>query len=236
MSVDCNDISLIVETENLTREDEKSHQNYYSQVISSNRVLDWTPVDEYSKTLTANAVSTVDLDSVVGKCAGFVVIVRETGATNTNNKLFEYVDLGDTAQIDFITNGGKSILGSGVPLDAKYLRDEIWATHFSTNFNSKKNAYFIPFTQDAKNALHGVVDGYVTLNSSGHKLQIKPPAVASLLSNCWCERGLQPQATTASVFEENRPPLWRTMPRQQTSRTLLKDSSRSRSTKDAVSP
>lgn len=144
VSVDCNDMSLIVETENFTAEDEKSHQVYHSQVISSNRVLEWVPVDEYSKTLTAGSNYNIDLDSVVGKCAGFVLIVRPTGATNANNKLFEYVDLGDTAQIDFITSGGKSILGSGVPVDAKYLRDEIWSTHFSTDFNRKRNASSSP--------------------------------------------------------------------------------------------
>jgi hypothetical protein len=176
VTVDCTSMSLIVETENLTAEDERSHQSYHSQVISSNRLLEWVPVEEFSRTLTANSTYNIDLDSVVGKCAGFVLLVKDTGATNANNKQFEYVDLGDTAKIDFVTSGGKSILGSGVPIDAKYLREEVWASHFSTKFSRQRNAYFIPFTNDGKNALHGVVDGYVSLNSSGHKLQIKPSA------------------------------------------------------------
>jgi hypothetical protein len=175
-NVDCNDLSLIIETENLALSDEQSHQTYHSQVIASNRVLDWVPVTEYGKTLIAGQVFTVDLDSVVGKSAGLVVMVRETGATNLDNKNFTFVDLGDRAQIDLVTAGGKSLYGSGVPLDSQYLKNEVWYTHFASNFAKQKNVTYIPFCTDQKSAFHGVVDGLVEFDNSGHKLQIKLPS------------------------------------------------------------
>jgi hypothetical protein len=178
-AVNCSSMSLVIQTENLTSEDEKNHEVFHSQVIQSNRVLDWVPVREFSKTLTAGSQTTIDLDSVVGKCAGLVVMVRPTGASNTGNGKFDYVGLGPDARFDLVTAGNKSILGSGVPLDASYLKNEVWKSHFSTDYNTLKNAYYIPLTDNTKQAYHGVVNGLVDLNSSGHKLQITPGGAGS---------------------------------------------------------
>jgi hypothetical protein len=176
-SIDCDSMELIIETENLTNEDEKAHELYHNSVISSNRTLDFVPVIEYNKVLTANSVSTIDLDSVVGKTAGIVLMVKQTGATNEKNQSSSYVDLGDSATIDLQTSGGKSILGSGVPLTGQYIKNELWNVHFDTQYSQNRNAYFIPFTGDCRSALKGQIDGYLDLNSSGHKLQIKPAPV-----------------------------------------------------------
>jgi hypothetical protein len=54
----------------------------------------------------------------------------------------------------------------------------LWAVHFDTQYSKNRNAYFIPFTGDAKGSLKGKIDGYIDLNSSGHKLQIKPGRAA----------------------------------------------------------
>jgi hypothetical protein len=143
-------MSLVIATENLTPSDEIDHSNFHGSVLSSNRTIDWIPVEEYSKELTTGSVATIELDSVVGQCAGLVCIVRQTGATNTDNGLFEYVSPGDDSQIDLITAGGKSILGSGVPVDAKYLKNEVWSSHFDADFGRQKNACFIPFASDMK--------------------------------------------------------------------------------------
>jgi hypothetical protein len=123
--IDCSAMSLLIQTENLTADDEKNHQHFHSQVVSSNRLIEWIPVREFSKTLTAGSQTTIDLDSVVGKCAGLVVLVRETGATNLNNGKSKYVSLGDESKWDIVSSGNKSILGSGVPLEGAYIQNEL---------------------------------------------------------------------------------------------------------------
>jgi hypothetical protein len=160
IDVDCNSN---VETENLSNEDEKAHQQYHQQIISSNRVVDFVPVVEFNKTLTANTVATIDLDSVIGKTAGLLLLVKKTGATNTNNDSSQFVSLGDNATLDFITSGGKSILGSGVPLTAQFIQNELWATHFDSDYSKNKSAYFIPFSGDARSTLKGRIDGNLSI-------------------------------------------------------------------------
>jgi hypothetical protein len=175
--VDTQTITLLVQTENLTSEDEKNHDVFHSTVIQSNRLIDWVPVREFGKSLTAGSQTTIDLDSIVGKAAGLVVMVRNTGASNVNNGKFNYISLGEDAKIDITTVGNKSILGSGVPLDGHYITNELWTTHFNTRFNHYKNGLFIPFTEDIKQAYKGVVNGYIDFDHSGHKLQITPGSV-----------------------------------------------------------
>jgi hypothetical protein len=173
LQIDCSAMSLIIQTENLTSEDEKSHNHFHSHVIQADRQLDWIPVREFSKTLTSGSQTTVDLDSVVGKLAGLVCYVRQTGASNDDGQNFKYVDLGDDAKIDLVTSGNRSVLGSGVPLDGSYLKNELWKQHFTTDFNVK-NAIYLPFTEDTKRAYKGVVDGFIKMDGSGMKLVITP--------------------------------------------------------------
>lgn len=176
VTVDCTDMSLVIQTENLSSEDARSHEHFHSSVISSNRSVEWVPVREFGRTMTAGTQVNVDLDNVVGECAGLVCMVRQTGATNTGNGRFQYIDLGADARIDLVTAGNKSLLGSGVPLDGDFVRNELWPTHFNTDWNKHKNAVFVPFTSDIKAAYKGVVDGAVTFNGSGIKLQVTPGA------------------------------------------------------------
>jgi hypothetical protein len=163
---------MIIQTEHLTGEDEKQHEVFHKSVISSNRFLDVVPVNFYAKQLTAGQETKLECDSIHGQVAGMLLCVRPQGASNTNNGKFSYTNVGGT--YDLLDAGSTSILGSGVPLDEKYLRGEVWAKHFNNDFSQKKNCVWIPFCESSVGAFHGKKDGYVRMNGERNYLAITP--------------------------------------------------------------
>lgn len=176
--ISCDDLQMIIQTEQLTGQDERQHEIFHKSVISSNRFLDVVPVNFYAKQLTAGQETKLELDSIHGQVAGMLVCVKPQGATNTNNGNFSYTNVGGT--YDLLDAGSRSILGSGVPLDEKYLRGEIWAQHFNNDFSQRRNCVWIPFCESSVSAFHGKKDGYIRMDGERNYLAITPRNTAGV--------------------------------------------------------
>ena len=137
--IDCLDMCLIVQTEDLDARDNMTHQKFHSNTISTSRFLDVIPISFYNESLVANQEKKLELDSVSGNVAGFVMYVKETGATNLNDGNNQYVSLGKNASLDLLDSGSQSLWGNGVSIPAEYLKNELWVNHFSNDYNQKKN-------------------------------------------------------------------------------------------------
>ena len=73
------------------------------------------------ESLVANQESAkkLELDSVSGNVAGFVMYVKETGAANLNDGNNQYVSLGSTGSLDLLDSGSQSLWGNNVGLPAE---------------------------------------------------------------------------------------------------------------------
>ena len=175
-NIDCLDICMIVQTEDLDARDNMTHDKFYQNTISSSRYLDVIPLTFYNETLVANQEKKLELDSVNGNVAGFVAYVKKSGATNFGDGRHEYVSLGKNATLDLLDSGSQSLWGNGVAIPAEYLKNELWVNHFQNDYNKKKNFYLMPFGASMKSAFHGVVDGYVKMAGERNYIAIKPAA------------------------------------------------------------
>ena len=176
-SVDCNDISFIIETESLTDEDLAVQEKFYAKVPSEINFLDVTPVNFYNQKLSAASQNKLELDSLRGEYAFLLVCIRAVGATNQNEGLQNYVGLGPNGSIDILDPGSKSILGSGQSIDETYLRNFVYPQHWSNDLNSQKNMYYIPFGGDGRSALSGARDGSLYFDGSRYYLSLTPAQV-----------------------------------------------------------
>lgn len=202
-AIDCLDICLIVQTEDLDDRDNMTHEKFHSNTISTSRYLDVIPISFYNESLVANQEKKLELDSVSGNVAGFVMYVKKTGATNFNDENNKYVSLGSTATLDLLDSGSQSLWGNGVALPAEYLKNELWVNHFSNDYNQKKNFYFMPFGGSMKSAFHGVVDGYVKMMGERNYISIRPAEVGVKRVFTLTAQALPLQDSVDPLFDAN---------------------------------
>lgn len=173
-TITCDDLQLICQTESLSPEDEKTHDMFHKSVITSNRYLDVVPVNFYNESLTAGVQKKLELDSVHGKVVGILTVIKNTGATNSNNGNFDYISLGDGSTIDILDSGSKSVLGNGTPIDTTLLRNQIWPSHFSNDYNQQKHFYWLPFTDNTVASFAGKQGGYLQMDGDRNYLALTP--------------------------------------------------------------
>jgi hypothetical protein len=129
-----------------------------------------------SYSLTANALNTIDLNSVRGRCSHALMIIRAAGASNTSNGFSTMYNPGDTCTIDLQTASSSSILGGGTAIPLSYLRKEWWCRSFPSSFSCDKPFIMIPFSDNLPKAYMGVMDGFIEFNGDSKKLVINLPA------------------------------------------------------------
>ena len=105
--------------------------DFHHSVVSKNRFLDVYPVQFYSEKLNAGVERKLELDTLVGRVSHLVVMIRKAGNANSNSNdgQSQYLSLGPQGRIDVLDPGSRSVWGSGTPLDAEFIRNEIYASH-----------------------------------------------------------------------------------------------------------
>ena len=72
----------------------------------------------------------------------------------------------------FLDVHGRSQLGEGTPIDERYFREETMGQLVRASYMKSNGVYMIPFTNDPKGMLDGVMDGYKTFVGSRERLVI----------------------------------------------------------------
>lgn len=176
--VNCSGMSLIVETEGFESRHELARAKRSEQTIESASFLNPVPISTYSKTLSANSESTINLDNLSGKCAFLAVFIRSTGASNSGNGNMKYLPIGDSGSWDLQDSSSMSIYGRGVALTSDQWRNHIFPQHApDSDFNNWRSVYFLPFCENMRQALAGVKNGFMEFNpNQTYRLAVVPGA------------------------------------------------------------
>jgi hypothetical protein len=135
-----------------------------------------------TQTLTAGSSLAYDISSLRHKVSHLVLLVRATGATNSSNGFWNLNHLGDeAAKLDVSDASGRSVLIPGTPLDARYIRYNVFSENFDSDLTKVRPYYMIPFLSagSAKAAYGGVVSGFYEM-SAEEKLNMNITPAASL--------------------------------------------------------
>lgn len=132
-----------------------------------------------SQVLTPGAENFLDLNSVPqGVVAYHQVLIRPSGAVNTNNGRMLWYNIGDAndARVDLIDVNSNSITGS---LPTRFLRQHGSAQMFDNDFYSHKPSYIIPYCASVNAAANGkVVGGRYFRSQCSERLRLTLPAAA----------------------------------------------------------
>jgi hypothetical protein len=176
-TISCTGISMVIGSDDVTTRDAEQTLALSRKNVQSHVFLEPTRIQYNNTQVTASQELRLEVDNLTGNCAALFVVLRGAGATNANNGLFNYTALGGTCKVDFKSASGKSIFGSGQPLDLDYLMDWVWAHTTGTNYAQYNGAIVIPFCDDLKAALSGVRSGGGhVMRSDRDYVSITPPA------------------------------------------------------------
>ena len=121
----------------------------------------------------------IDLSDVRGVISHHMILVRQTGLTNTNNSRARYLNIGDynDARMALVDNQGVTITGS---IPTRFMRQHM-STQFDSDWVSQKPAYFLQYCHNINQALSGTVrGGRYFYPQSGDRIQLTlPPAAVS---------------------------------------------------------
>ena len=147
--------------------------------IASN-YLDVVRIPRSSNTITAATNFRFDLDTLENKKCPFLLFgVRASNTGVADQGITKFLNLGiENTTIDIVNASGQSIWGRGSAIDATHLKHVIMGQHFESDFGKYTNLYVIPFTEDIKQAVAGIMSGYYQFPDGQHQLSITPGAVA----------------------------------------------------------
>ena len=122
------------------------------------------------KTLTAGSTTRIPLDTFVGKSGMLAVIIKPaTNPISSDRSIFDYQHLGKNTTFDITNSGGQSLLGNGTAISKEYL-DSVFMMH--TANPTLNGITFIPFTEDIKKTLAGVMNGVFEFSGLHDYLEI----------------------------------------------------------------
>jgi hypothetical protein len=185
-TVTCDSIDLIIESETLSPEDQIFHQNHHQNALSCHRFLEPIENHFFGRTLNDNTEYKFDLDAIIGDVSHLLVGIQDSDSTNgAYTAIGKFYASPVIDKFDILDSSGKSLYGNGQAVDFQMYTSEIHPSNFATNFNTSvatKNWLVIPFSQDLKNAYHGVKDGcmrfdqnrkYVSITTNNEPVQTK---------------------------------------------------------------
>eukprot|EP00808_Paulinella_micropora_P007649 g59637.t1 len=171
--------------------------------VTEQKYIDFVQYTAYGQKIKASDRLAIDLDQFAHHSGALFVFIRKSGdqtsysylGTDTNTyypqytydttgRLMTYDSFGDSATIDLEDVNGRSQLGEGTPIDERFFREETMGQLVRSSYLKSNSVYMIPFTNDPKAMLDGVMDGYKTFTGNRERLVING--------------GLAPVATTAT--------------------------------------
>ena len=174
MDVSVQSMDFVIQTEELSEQELQLQEKFHSQIASETSFLDIVPVNFYNHKLQAQSTTKFELDAVTGDVAFFVMYVKSQ-AQPSGPHPFNPVSIGKHAQIDVLTPGSKSIIGSGSGIDLHYLNNLVLPTHFHNHFMlDHPNIVVIPFCSSVTKSMFGVKTGSMYLDGSRYYLSVTP--------------------------------------------------------------
>lgn len=154
--------------------------------VPEQRFVDWVQYVDYGRSLEPSKEFRIQLDQFSHKSGSLFVLLRRSGLQNVTGakdpletiyplegkQLFMSEALGDNATVDYEDIQGRSLLGEGTPVDAKYLRKHTLPLLFNKASRKNTNTLIIPFSNDLKNMIHGDMDGYRVLRGDRESIKI----------------------------------------------------------------
>ena len=176
ISGDKTNLSLL-DTHLVTRSFAEENYDYVERMNSQQRqdhkyiYLDVERLQYNDKTLTAGANQRFALDQFVGKSPFLMCYIKpSTSPTASDRSKYKYVELGKEATIDIENSSAQSLLGQGTALKEdhiyKIFSDQTGQPHL-------KGVYMIPFCDDVKKSMSGVVNGFMDFVGVKDYLNIK---------------------------------------------------------------
>ena len=155
-------------------EENYDHNHRVNQQIKNNHkyyYLDCERLQVNDKTLTAGSTTKFALDQFVGKCPFIVVIIKNSNNPQASDKSqIDYVEIGKDGTFDITNPSSQSLLGQGTALKEEHIY-QIFKQH--TGNPSVKGVYLIPFCENVKKSMAGVVNGFFEFVGLKDYLEIK---------------------------------------------------------------
>ena len=144
-----------------TRQNKNKHKYVYT---------DCERLQINDKTLTASTTTRIPLDSFVGKAGMIAVYIKpSTNPVASDKSIYDYQNVGPSATFDVTNSAGQSLLGNGTAINEEQLNN-IFSSE--TGNPHLDGLYVIPFCEDIKKTLLGVVNGVFDFVSVHDYLEI----------------------------------------------------------------
>ena len=155
-------------------EENFDHNHRVDQQIKNNHkyyYLDCERLQYNDKTLTAGSTTKFALDQFVGKCPFLIVVIKNSSSPQASDKSqIDYVEVGDDATFDITNPSSQSLLGQGTALK----ESQIYQIFKQQTGNPHlKGVYLIPFCENVKKSMAGVVNGFFDFVGLKDYLEIK---------------------------------------------------------------
>ena len=122
------------------------------------------------KTLTAGSTVRLPLDSFVGKCGMLAVFIKPSTNPGASDKsIYNFQNLGVNTSFDITNSAGQSMLGNGTPINEEHLNN-VFCSH--TQNPHLDGIYVIPFCEDIKKNMLGIMNGVMDFVSVHDYLEI----------------------------------------------------------------
>lgn len=155
-------------------EENFDHNHRVNQQVKNNHkyyYLDCERLQVNDKTLTAGATTKFALDQFVGKCPFLVVIIKNSSNPSASDKSqIDYVEVGKDGTFDITNPSSQSLLGQGTALKEQHIY-KIFKQQ--TGNPHLKGVYIIPFCENIKKSMAGVVNGFMEFVGLKDYLEIK---------------------------------------------------------------
>jgi hypothetical protein len=143
--VDCNSIEFVIETEQLTDSDMATQEKFHRSIASENSFCDVVPVNFYNQTVNASSQLKLELDALNGDFAFLAVYIRALNSDTSSAPISSLQYIGDTAKVDILDPGSKSVLGNGTGISMNYLKNFVAPKHFNNRLMENTNVLIVPF-------------------------------------------------------------------------------------------
>eukprot|EP00808_Paulinella_micropora_P013120 g38161.t1 len=155
--------------------------------VAEQKYIDFVQYTPYAQRIKPSDRLAIDLDQFSHHSGGLFVFIRKSGdqtaygdATtyhpqytyDNTGRLMTYDMLGDATTIDLDDVHGRSQMGEGTPIDERFFREETMGQLVRSSYLKSNGVYMIPFSNDPKAMLDGVMDGYKTFVGNRERLVI----------------------------------------------------------------
>jgi hypothetical protein len=153
-----------------------TQEKFHRSIASENSFCDVVPVNFYNQTVNASSQLKLELDALNGDFAFLAVYIRalnsDTSSRSAPISSLQYI--GDTAKVDILDPGSKSVLGNGTGVSMNYLKNFVTPKHFNNRLMENTNVLIVPFGGNCSDALKGMCDGKMRFDGSRYYLSLTP--------------------------------------------------------------